>query len=213
MSTSATSPRSLAAPLLIAAVVIAGAHMMLVDPAKRTLAQARANTAQLELDAKRLRAIQSALPDLTAISRQAALEAADIERGNTPARDTGVLFAALAQIASTHHVRVDQLDPFTPRQSSPPSPAPAAATTRHTSPAGATPPEREIQLGYSMTVVATYSDLAEFLRTLQTDLGYTRILSVRIAPSPEGPETVTARIQSVHHAFALPRISPPENRP
>lgn len=194
--------RSIAAPLIIAAAVLAGAHLMLVDPAKRHLAQARAQSAQHEAQARQLRAVQAALPALASATDQARHDAAAINLANAPAEDPGVLFATLADLASEHNVRVDQLDPFTPRQPALATLSPATAPA----PTDAPPPPADTQLGYSMTVVASYTDLASFLGAIQNRLGFTRILSVRLAPSPEGPQTITARIQTVHHAFALPSI-------
>lgn len=191
-----------AAPFIIAAAVIVGGHMMLVSPAKRHLAQARAQNIERETEAQRLQSLRSALPALAAAREQASLDAEAIERGNAPAKDPGILFASLAALASEHNVRVDQLDPFVPRTS---VAAPAQAVVAAADPAQA-PLEPDIQLGYTMTVIASYGDLAAFLGAIQSELGFTRILSVRIAPAPEGAETVAARIQTVHHAFTLPPI-------
>ncbi len=68
------SPTSRAAPFIIAAAILAGGHMMLVDPAKRRLAQARAEAAKLDADDARLSVIQSALPAITAAAPRQAPE-------------------------------------------------------------------------------------------------------------------------------------------
>jgi hypothetical protein len=171
--------------------LVVGAHLLVVEPAAKRLGAARAEIARREADAATLRAVQASLPLIDAAADRARREVDAVAAASTPARDPGALFASLAAIAASHGVRVEQLDPFEPPQ---PAAAPGADP--------AVPAPRDTRLGYTMTLDAAYADLAAFLGAVQRDLGFVRITSVRITPSGEA-DRVSARVQTVHHAFEV----------
>lgn len=192
------STRTPLAHAVIGLGLVVGAHLFAVEPAAKRLATVRAEIARRESDAATLRAVQSSLPVVEAAADRARREVDALAAGSAAARDPGALFAGLAAIAASHGVRVEQLDPFEPPQ--PAVPAPGG------DPAAAIP--RDSRLGYTMILDASYPDLAAFLAALQRELGFVRIVSVRMVPSGEEGR-ISARVQTVHHAFDLAAVGRP----
>lgn len=185
--------RQLAASAAVSLGVCAGGHVLLVDPAERTLAETRSAVADRQAKLKAAEAARDVLPQVTAGLARVRADAAAIAQRSRFARDEGELFAAVTALSEAHGVRVDQLDPIKTGQRQ-------GRGGRER--AEAAPGPRDITLAYNMTVLATYGDIVAFLHALRREMGYTRVSLVQITPTPDvSSKTVRAVIQTEHLAF------------
>ncbi len=192
-----TNTRANVVQLFIAAAICVGGYLLLVDPAHKRLTAVRAQVVEKSAKIKQLQQVRDAVPRFTQMAEQAAHQASVIEARSTPARDQGALFASLAALAAEHHVRLDTLDPYQVSRPTPPPAAPAAAGAPP-----APPPPKDSVLGYTITMVGSYDDLARFVSAIQHTTGFTRIRNLRLSPITEGTVTaVHATLQTEHYAF------------
>ncbi len=184
--------RSMLAPIVGGLGLCIGAYMLVVDPMKTRVAALRVEADELAARAADAERRRNELPAMAAALAGARQAGARIAALGAPARDESELFAAITALAGAHRVMVERLDP---RSESAPSGGRAADTT----------------LAYAIRVRATYADLAEFLRALRTELGFTRIRSVRLSPDKDTPDPVVlAWIETEHHSFdASPLVLTP----
>jgi len=181
----------------IAVAVCVGGYLFLTSPAKRSLSQVMADQARLEPLAVEADHIRERLPEIT--REIAALEADrdQIERAGRFARDRGAMFKAIGDLASSHGVRIEQIDPvdmeFSVKEDSPAEDAQAP---------GESPERDDLRAGFNVRVVGSYSDFVGFMRSLRRRLGYALVTSVRITPTyGEGSPEVSAKIQLEQYAF------------
>lgn len=149
------------------------------------------------------------------IRRVAAERAADIRRRSAVAGDQAALFAQVSALAKAHGVQIDQLQPVV--DSAAQARAAQAVTTPSSAqqfPAAASTPPQHVQVGCSMSVQASYSDLAAFLNSLRNRLGYTVVTDLRIQPGSErDPGRLSATIQTTHHGFDVSAVKLPPPPP
>jgi hypothetical protein len=169
--------------------VCIGGYTLLTAPAANRLAHARAEAARLTGEVARSGAIRDRVPAMTSELGAATRELATIDQRGRLARNERDLFAAITALGEREHVRIDQLAP----SKSPPGAKQDAA---------AKPGDAGVRC--SMTAVASYADLAAFLRAIRSELGYSVVRSVRVTPLPDDrASAVRATIETEHFAFAL----------
>lgn len=204
--------RQLLCESIIGVSLCVGAYVWLVEPQSAKLAKIEAGIGLLSSNPNQslptpqeIESAQRALSEVNARITQ-------IEKASASARDESGMFAALMALAAAHRVRVDSLQPVTLADAGPArSATPAGAAPPP--PPGATvpePPPNDTRLAYSMAVVASYSDVVNFLNALQASSGYTVVRSVSMEPTEDvSPQLVRATIDTVHFSFDTSRVIPP----
>ena len=177
--------RTTGAVALIAAAVTVGGWMAFVDPVKKPLAKARAETAAARdqsLDA------QKYCKDIAQwIARLAAAQAADnslrarVARGNDPQG----MIVGLSAAAETAGVRIDSVVP---------ADASAKRATRAAAKASAAPvadpaAPQDTAFGFSLSISGPYIAVARFLAAIEQDLGVSSVRSVRLQPASTRGDT------------------------
>ena len=186
----------------IGLMVCMGAHMFLVDPVAKKLGAAKAKEASIASQAGAAQGLQKVEPLITAACKKAREEADRIRQTGRLASHEQELFAALSMLATRHNIRVDQMTPHK---------LTALAKTPGGSAAPTAGSDGVSGVAYTIDASANYSDLAEFLRSLRTELGYSVIKGVRISPGMETRQKVVhAFIETEHYAFT---VLPPETGP
>src|SRR5262249_42252561 len=116
-----------------------------------------------------------------------------IEQTGRYARQEQELYAALTSAANACRVRIDQM-----------SPSKLGSGKGGHAPTGPEMPENgpNAAVGYTIDATATYTDLAAFLKSIRTDLGYSLIKSVRLNPTQDTKsKMVHAYIETEHFSF------------
>jgi hypothetical protein len=181
-----------------------GAYSFFVEPIHKRLAECRAREDQAVTDLRPAEGLQERLGAIKTALERADQEAARIRELGQPARDERDLFASVTSLAETCHVRIDQLAPLVLG----PSASPGAARDPG-APAGPAPSARDAVAGYTIAVVCSYQDLAEFLRQIRSELGYSMVRSVRLTPlADERVRAVQAVIETEHYSFDASPDSP-----
>jgi hypothetical protein len=159
-----------------------GGYAYLVEPVHHRLGEAQAAQSQCESELRPAEGLSERAPDLAKALDTATREASKIDQLGRPARDERNLFASIMSLAQEDRVRVDQMTPV--KIPAPPRPVEGQAV-----PPGA-PAPGDVASGYSIMAVATYSDLARFVREVRSELGYSRVRSLHLVPLAD--ETVRA---------------------
>ena len=183
------------AQVLVAMALACASWHFGIRPLQRGLAEAKAETAAAarEIDAheakygKDASAPQDDLRALT--SRETALKT----RGEMSA-DAAKIYEALGTIATNRNVRIERIEP-------------ARGPVRDVRSAGKGADGASCEaIGYSIEAVGEYGDLVSFVDAVQTDLGITKVLSVRFGPGPAGSKSRTllsASIESAHFKLVV----------
>jgi hypothetical protein len=186
---------------VIAIAVCAGAYFFLVDPAKNRLAMVRAQVSKALLaENSDSAAARISLDQLKSIQDATLARARLIDDRSRLARNDSELFQAVSDLAQAHSVRVNQLSPVTlnttgrlvtPTPAAPPDPkAPA--------------PPKDTSAAYQIDATGTYPMLTSFIAALGRELGFTRVVSVRLNPMGEPQaDQLRAEIRTEHFAFDL----------
>jgi hypothetical protein len=184
--------RQLVSTAVIGIAVCLGGSFVFVGPARRQLAQATLRAAALNTQLREAEAARDSLAQYTVALNRVSDESAAITRSGAMARDERQLFSALMASAAAHHLRIDQLNPA---KAAPVALAPGAAGA----PQGG---EKDVAVGYSMTAIGTYGELASFLRSLRSEFGFSTVRTVRLVPTTDDQrQTVRALIETSHFAF------------
>lgn len=129
-------------------------------------------------------------------------ESAILERSAKSA-DAGKIYESLGAIASATNVRIDRIEPAR---------GPVRDTHLRTSaPGGATCDA----VGYSIEATGEYAQLVAFADAVQSDLGMTKILSIRIGPAGSTAESRTmlaASIETAHFKLVAGPAQNPEKQ-
>ncbi len=183
--------RNLIAQGSIALAVCFGGYMLFAEPARTSLAEERARTAALEAQVKEAEAIQQQVPQLTAALAAATAESDDIKRRGELARDERLLYSALVAAAERHRVQIDQLNPAKLARPSARAGSPEEAAARN-----------DAAIAFSISATGAYADIAGFVESLQSDLGYSLVRSLSMAPRAEThTDVVRATIETAHFYF------------
>lgn len=183
----------------IALAVCLGGYMALVDPVRHKLAAERGAADAPAKELQQGETLQADIARMTQAMQKVTEERARIDELGRAARDERKLFASIMGLAAASNVRVDELNPAKVV-------APAAPAKAANAPAGTPAPvlvaPGDTAVGYSMTAIATYEDLAKFLRALKSELGYTQVRSVRMMPVQDDKvKLIRATIETEHYAF------------
>ncbi|MFZ4431167.1 MAG: hypothetical protein ACOYPS_12525 [Phycisphaerales bacterium] len=193
--------RNVMAHGLIAAAILVGSYMLVVDRLQGKLRASRQESARLAKQVAESEGFRDLVPAMTQSLNRVEAEAEVIRKASDVSRDDRALYAAVMDMAQRHSVRLDEVNPATPtktpnadRPVTPPGAPPAP-------PAG--PDVRRIEKALAYTVIAsgTYGDMVAFLRGVQQDLGYSVIRTVNITAQPDGSGTVRATLSTEHYAF------------
>ncbi len=196
--------RNVVAHGCIAAAILVGSYMLVVDQLQGKLRAARQESTRLAKQVAESEYFRDLIPAMTETLNRVEAEAAVIRKASETARDDRALYAALMDMAQRHKVRLDEVNPANPskpptpeRPATPPGapPAPPAAV--------AGPDARRIEkaLAYAVVASGSYGDVTAFLRGVQQELGYSVIRSVNITPQPDGSGMVRANLTTEHYAF------------
>lgn len=177
-----------------------GAHMFLVDPVLKKISAAKAQEMSLASQANAAENLRKITPQITAASQRVGEEAERIRETGRLASHEKELFAAMSTLATRHNIRVDQMSP---KKLSPLVKNPAAGAT-------ASPADGVAGVAYTIDASATYNDLADFLRAIRSELGYTSIKALRMSPGSETRQKIVhAFIETEHYAFDVVPVEPP----
>lgn len=213
-----TPLRQVGVELVIGVAACAAAYVFLVQPLDRRVGEASAKIA--ELQAQIQRDSNQALPkaDVESMRQQAAARGKSVAERSAFAMDENATFGSLMALASRHSVRVEQLQPGTARaQKTRPAPiaAPAAPGTPGVPEVVATP-VKDRRSAVSMTVIGEYGRVAAFVRSLEREMGFTTVRTVRLTPVTDGiTQRVHASIETEHVWIDTARsgVAGAENRP
>ena len=177
------------AQVVVAMAVVAGAWHLGVRSLHRGLAEARAGnmSAHQEIAAHASRFGSDASSPDDSINRLEKRESAMFAR-STLSADAAKIYEALGAIATARSVRIDRIEPAR---------GPVRdAHLRTNAPGGATCEA----VGYAIEATGEYADLASFIDAVQTELGITKILSIRIGPASAGSSRtmLSASIDTAH---------------
>lgn len=191
--------RPLLAQAVIGAAVVVGGYMALIEPARKHLVDERAAGAAPAQQLRLGESLQGEMPRMTAAIKELSRETRQIALLGRPARDERDLFASVMTLAESCNVRIDELNPAKELRRMTPEPAEAGT------PQPGAPAPGDVTVGYSMTAVASYHDVARFIRAIRTELGYSAVRSVRIQPLiDERVKAVRAVIETEHYSFQTP---------
>lgn len=204
---------------VIAAAVCAAAYYFLVLSGREQLRAVRQEVAQAQAkDAVRLGAGNLSEAQLQDLRRATAERIADIKARSGPATDEATMFVRMSELAAAHALRIEQLNPSraSGQQSQaaplPPPPPPGAPQpgTPGAQAAADAPAPKDSSVTYALVVTGAYSDIASFLGSLPSKLGYTAIRNVRITqPNLVRAGQLRAEITTEHFAFDVSGIKAP----
>jgi hypothetical protein len=194
--------RSVIAQGAIALMVCIGGYMFLVDPQATKLAAAKAQEASLLSQASATESLRDMAPQITAALARSKSESERIYQTGRLARQEQELYASLTSVANTCRVRIDQMSPN--KLSGPVKPGQAAQNPTDSQDGGP-----NAAVGYTIDATATYSDIADFLKAIRTELGYSIVRSVRMTPTSDTRQKlVHALIETEHFSFDASPVEP-----
>jgi len=197
--------RPLISQAVIGLAVTIGAYMLLVDPPRARLATQRAGAIAPAQQLRKGEGLQSQIANLTQAVQRTQAESARISELGRPARDERNLFASLMTLAESCNVRIDELNP----SKIAPRPAPPIIAGAPEGPPPVAPVPGDVAVGYSMTAIASYGDIARFVRAIRTDMGYAAVRKVRLLPVLDpSVKAVRAVIETEHFSFAAAAPDP-----
>lgn len=207
--------RQIGVELFIGVAACAAAYVFLVQPLDRRVGEAGAKN--IELQAQIQRDSSQALPkqQIDAMRVEAAARGKSVVERSAFAADENATFGSLMALASRHAVRVEQLQPGTARTQKS-KPAPVAAPLPPGTPEIATAPVKDRRSAVSMTVIGEYGRVAAFVRSLEREMGFTTVRTVRLTPVMDGAtQRVHASIETEHVWIETGRgaVAGAENRP
>jgi len=196
--------RTLIAHGAIAVSLLVGAYVVLVDRVQQKLASTRAEVAVMTSQVREAEHFRDMVPELASVMKRAEAESTQIKRHGAYATDERSLYTRLMALAAKHEVTLDEVNPTNP--STPPAPERRAGETPAGPGIAAKPVEHAV--AYSMTATATYSHLASFLRSVQSELGYSAVKDINVSPLADERGLVRAVIATEHYAFDVtPKVA------
>jgi len=217
--TTAPNHRRLASEFMIAAAICGAAYYFLADSAHTKLLKVRDEVAKVQSqEAARVGVDKLSDAQVRDLQRSTSERAAEIRAKSAPAFDEATMFSRISELAVTHNVRVEQLNP-TLSQGGPTPPAlpagvqpgtPAAAALAPNGDPTAPPPPKDRRIGYNISISGGYPNIAGFLGALNRDLGYTLIRAIHITqPDAQNPQQLRAAIETEHLGFDLAAVKIP----
>jgi len=200
--------RNVVAHGCIAAAILVGSYMLLVDRLQGRLRASRQESARLAKQVAESEYFRDLVPAMTESLNRIEAEAELIRKASDTARDDRALYAALMDLAQRSKVRLDEVNPATPSKT-PNADRPVTPPGSPPAPVAAGPDSRRIEkaLAYAIVASGTYGDVVGFLRGLQQDMGYSVIRSVNLTPQPDGSGLVRANLSTEHYSFDVtPRV-------
>lgn len=182
---------------VIAATVLIGGYMLVVDRLQRQLGATRDQVAALTSQVQEGEQLRDRVPEMTQALSRAESQAAEIRQRSIAADNDRALYTSLTELAQKHKVRLDELNPAAVSA----KPIPETAAKLPSLPTDSPTVSVEQAFAFSMVATASYSGVAEFMHAIQTELGYSVIKSARILPVSEEPGMVRATISTEHYAF------------
>lgn len=213
MSLSPAARQSLA-EITIGLSVCCAAFYFGLEPLERSLADTRAKVAKAQSSAQ-AQPSSAAVDPAKLASTVATIkeQAQQLKSNGMGAREQGALFGAYNALAAKFGVRIDQLaEAPKPVQAPVPSPAPAPTPGPPGQPGpevagGAPAPARESRVTYTLSARADYTGMTAFVAALPEQLGFVRILSIKVQPAgTNDPREIIATIQTEHFDFDISEI-------
>ncbi|MFM9957167.1 MAG: hypothetical protein ACKVZJ_03760 [Phycisphaerales bacterium] len=194
-------PRALVSQCVVGSACLVGLALGVLEPLHSAHRDAITQFEEAQWLAARAGEMSARMPALTAEQAEFAQEVEAVTSRSVPARDTARLNAGIEEIAARAGVNVERTQP---RETTV-----LAATNASAAPGVGAPAVRpDAALGFSIDVSGSYGGLASFLRSLEEELGFTRVLSLRVTPEGEHEDRVRATITTAHYAFSLPKPAP-----
>lgn len=200
--------------LVLGVAVCAAGFFFTVDSTQKSIAKARDEITALTAQAAEQRRPPVPADKADSVIKEATAKIKTIQDRSALAKDQSALFSALMELAGSHRIRVDQLQPVTvgnKRTASkpaapPPPPPPSGSGTGPLTPAA--PQIESACVRYAIAATGSYADLARFVGALQFDLGFTRVRSVRIDPVRESSTPIVqVLIETEHYAFGAGAVA------
>ncbi len=173
--------------------LVAGAYFFAVEPLQRSVAEARLGRdtyflSSSDIDPVRQSAeVASLRQRVERVSRIASMtsdELAVMGRLNQAAEALGV------QVQNIEKKALPAISPLADSSAPQPSPALPIATPK------------ESRFGFSISATGTYAQMVSFLNTIQNDLGFTNIESMRVSPAGDtADQRVSMTIETSHWWF------------
>lgn len=201
-------PRSLVSQCVIGSACLMGLALGVLEPLHAAQREAMSQLEQAQSLSARAGELAALMPALTAEQARAAREIELIVERSAPARDTARLNAGIEAIAANSGVEVQRTQP---REAA--GPALTPPTHASADPAAPQPVRPDAVVGLTLDVAGTYGAVAAFVGALETDLGFTRVISLRMAPEGEHVDRVRATITTAHFAFSPPVAPTPAPTP
>jgi len=183
----AAALRVYAAQIIFLCALIAACWALLLRPMKERLVVLRAEFETQTAQIAEFERAEAARPESgsQALERIAAEHDAMVERLNVSS-STSLIYDALRDLAREHGVEIERIEP---------------ARTMGTR--GQAAAAQISASGHSIKFSGTYPDVAEFIQTVQEQVGITKVTSLRLLPStePSDPPRVDARIDATHYGL------------
>jgi Tfp pilus assembly protein PilO len=182
--------RSFLPELAIGSACCAAGYFFLVDPLTKQVADAQAEVDTLTLAITRSQNQAPVAADSArAAFARSALDA--IALRSALAADQARLLQAVSTLADSCSVRVEQFNPATARGR---RPIPGQSAVKPD-------PKIEQRTALSISLTGTYANTARFVRSMQQDVGFTTVRTLRLVPnSTATPDMVSVVIDTEHVA-------------
>lgn len=204
-----SASRQIGVELFIGVASCAAAYLFIVQPLNRRVGEAEARNDQFRQQiASYERTVEhNQAGGAEKLRAEAEALLSQVRRASAAGKDEGSTFESLMALATRHHVQVDQLQPGTPRASKQ-KPAPDQPPQ---------PTANDRRSAVSMTIVGEFADVVGFVRSLETELGFASVRSLRLTPMNQGDKPgVHASIETEHlwiDTGRAPAVAGAEARP
>ena len=185
-----SSRNQIGAHAAIAVAVIAGAQLLLVDPARQRASEAQAQTLSLQQTIAEAAASPTPVSANDKRTEKLRLMQSNLDRANAMT-DPAQLVASIQVLGTRASVQVDRIDPDKtyPREE-----------MRKGDPGAATAPTQAVKL--TIDASGSYASVARFVRDIETRPGYVRTEKIDVRPSMRpGDDSVSVTIQTSQLAF------------
>ena len=183
----AASMRVYAAQILFLCALVTGCWALLLRPMKERLEELRAECAVQQVQISEFETAQAARPETgsQALERIAAENDAMVEHLHVSS-STSLIYDALRDLARENGVEIERIEP---------------TRTNGARVGGAD--SRISASGHSIKFSGTYAAAAEFIQTVQEQVGMTKVTALRLLPSsePTDPPRIDARIDATHYGL------------
>lgn len=180
--------RELGSHVIVVAGVCAAVQLLVARPMHRGVAEARDDLTTLREQCTQAKSASARVPELTQRLDLVRADLDAIRRAGEPSRDRAVLYRLLTDTAHETGLTIVQL-----------TLADAGADIGRSGPEATSGRAPDAALVSQVAVVGRYGRVAAFVARVQRDMGYSRVLSVRLAPTVDREaDAVMCVIETLH---------------